>query len=725
MTYLIVNMVIAYGIKDEENANYQRVLWVDGAQEFVYIFDLKKKNSFPEYVSYDEVIADIKSKNAAVVDSDPFTPPFFSKEAIEKHGKKMDHAYETIKGLVEPHQAMFDLFFPDTRGTKVKAAAEQHGTTPKEIYKRLRLYWVGGLSKYALFPKYYNCGLEGQEKKIHGPKRGRPNAIEIVTGIQHGINVTPEIGDKLFRGYKQFYLKRNKNPLTRAYHLTLQTYFAIDHRVGPNGEIIPILPPAEELPTLSQFKYIAQKRRDDETVLRKREGEHRFNLHHRPLIKSSDITEWAPGSLAQIDSTIGDVYLVSSRDRTRIIGRPVIYLIKDVFSRMTIGFSVSLEGPSWLGAALAIDSLLADKVALCHEYGITIKDGEWPCHYLPKAILADRAELLSGNAPLLVQKLGMEISNTAPYRPDWKAIVERHFRIINDEVIRWLPGTVYPKRERGDGDYRLDARLTLHELRHLLIVSILHFNNHTPLENYHRDEAMIADGVGLFPIDRWIWGMENRSGQLHIHDREFARFSLLPRRQASITPHGIKVEGLLYHAEHPDFKQKLFEVRQKGRESIEISYFPNKADYVYWQIADREEFVTCYLTDNHQVYSNKEWWEIEDEFARDKQQKLSDTTETNQSEAKFQAQINALLNRLPDGDRSNESKANRLRNIRENRREEREMEREKHGWELGGERENRIPRPEEEEQINADDYVAPPNYFEKLKQMQNEDTQDE
>jgi hypothetical protein len=47
--------------------------------------------------------------------------------------------------------------------------------------------------------------------------------------------------------------------------------------------------------------------------------------------KSGDSAQMAaePGSVFQVDATPVDVYLVSSRKRNSIIGRPIIYFIHD------------------------------------------------------------------------------------------------------------------------------------------------------------------------------------------------------------------------------------------------------------------------------------------------------------------------------------------------------------------------------------------------------------
>jgi hypothetical protein len=67
--------------------------------------------------------------------------------------------------------------------------------------------------------------------------------------------------------------------------------------------------------------------------------------------------------------------------------------VVDVYSRMIVGLSVSLEGPSWVGMMLALENACADKVEFCRELGLEIAEADWPCRHLPEAILGDRGEL--------------------------------------------------------------------------------------------------------------------------------------------------------------------------------------------------------------------------------------------------------------------------------------------------------------------------------------------
>ncbi|MCG8282963.1 transposase, partial [Escherichia coli] len=91
--------------------------------------------------------------------------------------------------------------------------------------------------------------------------------------------------------------------------------------------------------------------------------------------------------------TIADIYLVSEHDRSLIVGRPVVYMVIDVFSRMVVGMYVGFEGPSWVSAMVALANTVADKVEYCRQYGVEIDASDWPVKGLPDVVLADKGEL--------------------------------------------------------------------------------------------------------------------------------------------------------------------------------------------------------------------------------------------------------------------------------------------------------------------------------------------
>src|SRR5699024_12801184 len=126
---------------------------------------------------------------------------------------------------------------------------------------------------------------------------------------------------------------------------------------------------------------------------------------HRPLLVKSKSETSGPATGSQIDPTIADIYLVSSLDVNRVIGRPVIYAVLVVYSRIITGLYVGLEGPSWFGAMLALDNMVADKVEFCKQYGIDITPEQWLTHHSPEIFIDDRGEFEDYSVENLINNL--------------------------------------------------------------------------------------------------------------------------------------------------------------------------------------------------------------------------------------------------------------------------------------------------------------------------------
>jgi hypothetical protein len=166
-------------------------------------------------------------------------------------------------------------------------------------------------------------------------------------------------------------------------------------------------------------------------------------------------------------------------NRRRILGRPLIYLIIDVFSGLIVGMSISLEGPNRRGIMLALENMACDKVAYCMGYGIHITEDDWPSHHLPKVLLANSPEFLLKNSDFLVNALDIEISIALPCRLDWKELFERCFPIydMNDDMaIQWPLDSVHSLSEPERKSHRLDSFLTLNDFRRLVIDCIIEHN---------------------------------------------------------------------------------------------------------------------------------------------------------------------------------------------------------------------------------------------------------
>jgi len=79
------------------------------------------------------------------------------------------------------------------------------------------------------------------------------------------------------------------------------------------------------------------------------------------VLGSSSTDAIGPGSVFQIDATVADVYLVSRFNRTHIIGRPVLYIVQDCFSKLIVGLYVGLRDRHGLEQQWLLQTLLETK----------------------------------------------------------------------------------------------------------------------------------------------------------------------------------------------------------------------------------------------------------------------------------------------------------------------------------------------------------------------------
>ncbi|WP_224984215.1 Mu transposase C-terminal domain-containing protein [Geomonas agri] len=666
-----------------------------------FVIQLNGDVKLPYIREKKEIISALNSGKAIQRTIHPNTKQICADENyIDKHRHSRDRAFELIQEIVEDEP---NIYFSEKRGQLVKSVVEKHKVTKSEIYKFLYRYWVGGNTKNALLPCYDRCGAPGKDRVISTEdasgdlkngvaKRGRPSKKKKLNPDFEGVNVTEE-DKKIFNiAIKLYYSKQGNRPLTAVYQKMKVHFYSIGKRFE-RGVVVNVMPPSHTVPTYGQFRYWFNKLQDYAETQRKRLGEKKYNLVARAILGDSTKMANGPGSLYQIDATIADVYLVSLLDPTRIIGRPVVYFVKDVFSRMVVGLYVGLESPSWTAAMMAIANTAADKVAFCAEYGIEISEHEWPCRYLCEKFVGDGGELLSINSDALVDRLNIGVANCAPYRGDLKAIVERQFGITNEKVIDWLPGAVHDIGP-GERDHRLDATLNIHQFTKLIIVMVLEHNQCQWLNDYRLDRAMIADKVDPIPLKLWNWGILNRSGHLREKTQDVIKLALMPRDTASVTEKGIYFRKMYYTCDLALREQWYVEARMKGRWNVEVSYDIRKADIIYLIKKDKT-FETCCLVDADARFKGASVEEVQDFFEiQDIKSKVHET-EAIQSSARLHAMLEAELSdaraRSKDRSRPEVSNSRRVKEIKENRLVAKQQAREKEAFDLKPTKQNMEP----------------------------------
>jgi hypothetical protein len=661
-----------------ESTSIERLLWMD--DEIAYVIDLNK-NKVP-YIRRQKDIEDaLAGGKAEIKDDDEFIVVLKEEDIPEKHKEIRDRAWEVIRDMVDKEPDIFQSTF---RGKLIKRASETCGLSESWILEYLKRYWKRGKTCNALLPDYRNCGAKGKERKAGNVKRGRPRTNQSIIG--EGVNVTEDI-KRIFRiAVNKYYYTTAKNSLTLTYELMRKEYFS-DGFKEENGVKIPIIKPQAEIPSFGQFRYWFEKERNIKKEITSRYSNKKYQKQYRPIIGSSLDGVFQPGQF-EIDCQVGDVYLVSRFNRNWVIGRPAIYAVIDKFSRMICGIYIGLESGSYTGAMMALLNATMNKVEYCKQYGIEIEEKDWPVHYLPETIIADRGELEGGNIENLINMLNIKVQNTPPYRADLKSAVERFFGLTNERVKPFLPGAVdLDGRERGDKDYRLKAKLDLYQFTQIMIKCILYHNNYYHLDYYRRDEMMVEDDVPCIPTELWNWGIANRGGTLRSISEDIVKLALMPSDTAAVTEKGIKYKDM-YYASSNMLKNDVFaNARTNGRWRVKISYDPRNMNCIYVCGDNPKEYEKCFLTESSTRYKDKAIEEIEYLLAVERMQKEKSKDSVAQAKTKLIAEIEDIVKQADEDYKketsTEESDRQRVKNIRGNRKVEKTARRAEESFKLG------------------------------------------
>ncbi len=563
-----------------------RVLYVDNG--IVVVISLVRKDSLPYELQYDELQCDIE-EGRTVIQADCSVA--FAFGFSEAQQRAIDRAWDVI--------GLFVTDIPDCYDSKIRsrfltAKCKETGLTRTQIQRYLYRYWAGGMTKHALCPQYNKRGAPGKARQ--STKRlGRP--------IQYprnnpGLQIGPKERAFIKEAIEKHYTKHTKYSFRYAYQEMLKAHYT-DTVTGTL---------AEAYPTENQFRYHAQQFVD----VKKRVGSVVYNKDMRGITGSSRQDADGPGDLYQIDTTIADVYLVAHDDRQAIVGRPQLYFVTDVFSRMIVGFYTCLESASWDTARAALLNTFSDKVHLCHQYGIEITEDQWPCKGLPRALALDNGELISKASNAIIDGLGITVKNEPAWRPDLKGIVESRFRLLNLATKAKLPGSVLPDfQQRGAPDYRMDAILTLTEFTQVVIHFILEHNNRPMGQHPQPMPDLLKDNVPPIPLALWRWGIRCRAGNLRQVAPELLQIALSQRDQATVTARGIKFHSLYYQCPTALTENWFSKARTKHSWKIDIAYQPNAMDCIYWLKGNGTHEVCVRTGDSSQLYIGNTLEEID------------------------------------------------------------------------------------------------------------------
>ncbi|WP_226980937.1 Mu transposase C-terminal domain-containing protein [Vibrio litoralis] len=628
------------------------------------LIDIDDESAWP--VQFD--IDDLLNPEQFSQISESFTLP--SVEIGSISAERRDEAYCAISHLLDNYTLLFDKA---TRNQLIREQLEKIDKPRIYILRQLRRYWKRGMVPDALAPDYEKCGSAGNPRRNVKNKLGRKRKH----ADGEGIIITDEVADLFRLAIDGFYLKNEKVNLKDAKDRAVGFYKSRYPKADKTS-----------IPTLSQFKYFYKTNYQTTHVLKARTPQIQFNKDTSPLTSTSAYLNFGPGARYEIDATIVDLYLVSGLDRNRIIGRPVIYYVKDVFSRMVVGLYVGLENPSWATATIALANAFSDKVKYCQEFGIEIDSSMWPSIGIPATITADRGEMLGRQADVLVNRLGISLTNTRAYRGSDKGVVERAFKEMHAKIKPYAQGVVEPLngKKRIGHRYELDAELTLRAYTKIVIHHVINHNTTHVVTKYDFAPDMPTDLVSK-PIELWNWGVKNRTGKLRVVDEELAFINMLPQGKATVSVTGIKFNSMSYTCSEAMQIGWFHRSKSVTRpEFVDISYDPRNTNVIYLRPDARfDSYWVCLLSDKSRRYRDMSFAEAKLMLSQAKKTEATNKQQEDFEAPDLQQEIMQIVKQERDKKAqspSSQTNTEKLRGIRENRNAEKELERQKDRNEL-------------------------------------------
>jgi len=592
--------------KNDEIPTFHRILWVSNSEQKLVMMDLVEDRNLKEPYFMD--LAEVQHlMSEGLYYRSKYIQPGFMLLAEEDTPQEYRELRNRNWAMIEPlldHKLEPAIFTRAGRGPLITRIAKANRKTRRTILSLLYRAYKYGSTQQSQLPKWPNCGGPGKTREPKEAKRGRkPKSVVVGHAPEMvGVNVDREMRKKILLGVDTFCSLDDRVSVSKAYQDTKDRFF-VEMTEQPDGSVVTVPMPSNEVPKLGQFRYYAKQRMHQLEFARRRQGERSYLQTSRPITGTARSDLLGPGHLFEIDSTVADVYLVSRYNREWVIGRPVIYVVIDTYSRLIVGLYIGLVGPSWEGARLAIANALSNKVPYCARHGVIITDADWPAHHFPYAIAADRAEMLCAAAESALKNMHIELATPGPYRPDWKGTVERRFGLLNDATIDWLPGAVRQRqREVRRRASILDATLNMDEFTRVIINCVLEHNLCVQREDLLGKE-LIAQGVEPYSTDIWNWGIENLTGPLRVEDDDLIRTNLLPSAFATVTASGIICNKLPYSCDLAVAEGWFERARRYGswKVSAKTEYITNT---IYLAPPQVQQFEPCNLLDPEERYTN-------------------------------------------------------------------------------------------------------------------------
>lgn len=490
----------------------------------------------------------------------------------EKQRKTYEKKVAFINDVKEAYGPTYEGLNGKAKKPKLQKIIAKHGLAKNTAWRTITKYLKSGCREELLVSK--NVSGRAPTSGYHQTKKaGRPSKDPIELG--------KPLEDKDVEAMKYgvlVYMKNKQATMKDAYNVMRDKYYSVPSLAGE----MTLLPP-NMYPTFRQFEYFLGKelRKEDKDVIKLGKQEYRNNM--RLLTGSSQTFVDHPGQIVEIDALEADISLVSE-DLLKTVGRPIVYLMVDVFSRAIVACSVSFENNSKLGFTNLMINLADNKEAYGDRYGFSSDLlSQWPTGIIPEQMRVDRgSEYRCHHFAEICSRMKIEANLMPAGMGSMKGLVEGKF---HEFQTTWRA----PVAKKGlitkdhNSRHHDQAALKLEEFAQILIAFVLSYNT-SHIKDYPLKKELIDAGVTLFsPINIWEYGCRTYGEPRWITEANHDQFlyDLLEESKAKISRRGITIDGLIYTADDP-YVRGLMISAGKSKEPFMVRRDPRDVSSVYY-----------------------------------------------------------------------------------------------------------------------------------------------
>lgn len=571
MYVLAKNMVFA-----DAGMRRFRLLKIEAAEDTAHVIELDDKNAVPMQWSFRELQDSFnngKYQPVSVATAVVLEPLRDKSGQVSPAVALKERRWRLIKDLVDRSEILYRA------GRKKLLAdhAKAQGCSPTTLMQCIRRYLQGGMTQDALFPNFQLCGIETpdsarkvppEERKVRGRRR---------EDGKEKFHVSPELAQTIWERADEL-LKSKLTTRKRIYRALCKEFWST---VNASGKVV--FYPDSERPSRRQVSYIINKHHSKIDELKRQSGPGEFRNDHEARTGNVLMEALGVGHQYEMDATILDFWIVARENRNKIIGKPTLYLIRDRYSRLIVGYYLTLDPPSWAGAKEAILSLVEDREARAKKLGVPWRPHLHPAlGILPGEIILDRgSENIGHGSDRICTDVETTVVNLPAHFSSGKGMVECGFYQthvpLKDNTAGYQP-PAEAMRRHGDR-YEHDATYILEELDAELY-QIFEALNELMYPDMPQEVAAVLAGVPPIPVEVWKHDQPRSAGWMRQYDSTFLRMKLLPSKRAVVTQKGIRLNGIHYTCQHAE-KRDWFVRAGKGVFPVKVTYDRKLTNIVY------------------------------------------------------------------------------------------------------------------------------------------------